>query len=296
MSEVAPEDLAESRDVTYHGKNHGKDGRDKVIHPLLGGLHKTSAGSADAPVLGDIIVAQTVLGGVDWQRYGFVPAGSAITRNALVGDFGDTVPTYKATLDATLPVIITPAGAGAAGTSLLYSHRDHNHPATDVASKTTLDALVAVVTSHLAREFTFAMTAGQQLTSNSTVFQNITGMAVPLAANEVWRFSMTLISLSSVAADFKFQFTVPAGAVLFLATGGYTAGAVYVPSQASIGAAAPITLDGAAANVATEVYGTVICGGTAGNLQLQAAQAIATIENTDFVVQGTNVFAKKVSV
>ncbi len=54
------DDLAESRDVSYHGKNHGKDGRDKVIHPFLGGLHTDSTGNAPtSPVVaGDIIVAQ----------------------------------------------------------------------------------------------------------------------------------------------------------------------------------------------------------------------------------------------
>ncbi len=53
-------DLAESRDVPYHGKNHGKDGRDKVIHPLLGGLHTDSTGNPPTTplVTGDIIVAQ----------------------------------------------------------------------------------------------------------------------------------------------------------------------------------------------------------------------------------------------
>ena len=35
---------AEERDLEFHGKNHSHTGRDKVIHPFLGGLHTGSTG------------------------------------------------------------------------------------------------------------------------------------------------------------------------------------------------------------------------------------------------------------
>ncbi len=149
-------------------------------------------------------------------------------------------------------------------------------------------------TSHLADFAKAELAAGQQLTSNSTVFQNITGMALALAANEVWRFHMTLIYISTVAADFKWQFTVPAGATLFYSSGPFNFGAAQI-FLASYGAATPAAADGNAANVAIELYGTVINGANAGNLQLQAAQNTGTVEITDFVVQGTNYEARRVS-
>lgn len=244
-------------------------------HALLGPLHaKTTTGD---PVRGDIITAQgaTPL----WTKLArSVPAANV--RNALGLDNGDTEPVWKTTLDATTPVAITPGGAGAAGTSLIFSHRDHDHPSANVADSRR-DQWAYLATS-------------QQLTSNSTTFQNVTGMAVLLAANEVWRFSMTLIFISTVAADFKFQFTVPAGATLFFATGSFILGGI--PTQAgSVGASISTPADGLAGNVAIEIYGTVINGANAGNLQLQAAQNTATVEAIDFVVAGTNMTGRRVN-
>lgn len=112
-----------SRDLEYHGKNHGETGRDKVIHRLLGFLHRDT--TAADPVRGDVIVAQGAT--PKWARYGFVPAATAILRNAFVGDNGDTEPTYKATLDATNPTTIVIPNTAAPGTSLIYAHRDHAH-------------------------------------------------------------------------------------------------------------------------------------------------------------------------
>lgn len=278
------EDLAESRDLTYHGKNHGKDGHDKVIHPLLGGLHKGSDPNEPA-VLGDVLVAQG--SPTEFHRYGIVVPAAGL-RNDFTVLPADTVPAWRPTVDTVNPVAITPGNAGAPGSQVIFARRDHEHDATAVASAAVVNALVA-------QEYSAALVSGQQLTSNSTVFQNITDMILPLAANQVWRFAMTLISLSTVAADFKFQFTVPAGAVLFFSTGGYTAGGVYIASQASIAAATTINLDGNGINIATEIYGTVICGGTAGNLQLQAAQQTATVETTDFVVARTNIWGRRVA-
>lgn len=124
MSEVTPQ----TRDSAYHGKNHGETGRDKVIHRLLGFLHRDT--TAADPVRGDIIVAQGAP--PFWARYAIAPAASGITRKAFIADNGDLEPTYKDTLDATAPTTIAENDTAAPGTSLIYSHRDHKHgsPAT----------------------------------------------------------------------------------------------------------------------------------------------------------------------
>lgn len=264
-----------------HNRTHRKGANDYLPHYL------SEDEEVGAAALGSIIVGQTSAGRVLWLPYGVVvPAGAAL-RNAFVLDNGDTKPTYKPTLDATLPVVVTPAGAGAAGTSLLYAHRDHNHPGTDVASATTLNAFAALFQSS-------SVTANQALTDSSTAFQNVTNMAIALGVNERWRFAMTIIFISTVAADFKWQFTVPAGGVLFFAAPGFTFGGL--PANVyNQGAAATQVADGSGANIAIEIQGTVINGGTAGNLQLQAAQNTATADaGADKVLIGSNYFARRV--
>lgn len=239
------------------------------------------------PAVGDILVATTVNGKVVFRPYSISVPGGAGLRNAIVLDNGDTTPTYKATLDATLPVVVTPGGAGAAGTSKIYAHRDHDHPGTDVASAATLSTFMGL-------EYATGVIANQSLTDSSTTFQNVTNMILPLAANQMWRFAMTLIFISSLAADFKFQFTVPAGATLYFSTSGFLTGGGTPASVYSQGAGAPVVVDGLAANTSLDVAGTVICGGTAGNMQLQAAQDTGTADaGADKVLIGSNIFGRR---
>lgn len=234
---------------------------------------------------GSILVAQAAgAGRFTYQEYP-VAIPAANVRNVFGTDNGDTKGSYKTALDATLPVIVTPGGAGAAGTSLVFSHRDHDHPATDVASAASLAAVVAL-------EYTTSVGTHQQLTSNSTAFQNVTNMALPLGTNQKWRFAMTIFYISSVAADIKIQFTVPAGMSLLFASVGVVAGTT-VPIS-SIPAAIALIYDGTATLQALEISGTVLSAGTAGNLQLQAAQNTATVEITDFIEVGSNLFGRRV--
>lgn len=272
-----PQGYALDAAVERHHETHYKLGGDPLdLNDLVA-----------APALGSILVAQSAgAGRYTYQEYAVVvPAGAAL-RNAFVLDNGDTKPTYKPTLSTALPVVVTPAGAGAAGTSLLYSHVDHDHPATDVASAAILNAFAALFQSS-------SVVSAQQLTSNSTAFQNVTNMAIALGANQVWRFAMTIIFISSAAADFKWQFTVPAGATLFWSSPGQTYLGVPV-NVYNQGAGVSGLADGSGAAIAVEIQGTVINGANAGNLQLQAAQNTATVEATDFVLIGSNYFARRV--
>lgn len=137
------------------------------------------------------------------------------------------------------------------------------------------------------------LAAGQQLTSNSVVMQTITGVKLTGAANESWRFRMTLVSISTAVANMKFQFTVPAGATLFFSTGSFVSGGVS-KTFGSVNAATSVVADGAGLNVAIEIMGSIFFGATPGDMQLQAAQNVATAETIDFIVQGTNLVGTKV--
>ncbi len=97
-------------------------------HDLLSARHSDTV--AAAVVAGDIVIGNAT---PKWARLALsVPAANV--RNVLGVDNGDTLPSYKAALDATLPASITPGSAGAAGTSLVFAHRDHAHPATSIHS------------------------------------------------------------------------------------------------------------------------------------------------------------------
>lgn len=240
---------------------------------------------------GDILVATLVNGRYVFRPYSVVVPGTTVLRNALVLDNGDTKPTYKPTLDGTNPTTMSPTTAAAPGTSLIYSHRDHAHPASDIASAASLSSLTSSFNTHVAWEQRAVLTSGQQLTSNSAAYQNITQGVIVLGANEAWRFHGTIVGLSTAAADWKFQFTVPAGGVLWMMVGQYvdTAGVLTILSQVAAGTT--VAVGGTAANYPVEIMGTVVTVGTAGNMQLQAAQNTATVETTDFIVQGTNIVA-----
>ncbi len=120
------DELAEGRDLEYHGKNHGPAGRDKVLHPLLGGLHTGTEALGQTPQLGDVIVAQGTP--PEWERYGLV-VPAANQRNALAVDNAETVPTWQGLFAADLPTTITPGSAGSAGTGIDAARDTHDHPA-----------------------------------------------------------------------------------------------------------------------------------------------------------------------
>lgn len=160
-------------------------------------------------------------------------------------------------------------------------------------SRTTDEARITVLEG--LTEAKLYLSAGQQLTSNSTTFQDVVwagGVAgLTLLANAVWHFRMTGIFISTVAAGFQFQLIGPTGAKLYLATGNFAP----VGNFGSVGFANPLSATGTAANVGIEVWGTVVNGANAGVMKLQVAQHTATVESTDFLVQGTNLQATKVA-
>lgn len=109
-----------------------------AAHNLLSATHTDT--TAAAAVRGDIITAQGV--SPLWTRLAKASPASGV--RALLGfDNGDNEPAYKTTLDTTTPVTITAGSAGAAGTSLIFAHRDHEHPAPATYAATAHNLLSA---------------------------------------------------------------------------------------------------------------------------------------------------------
>lgn len=117
-----------------HARTHRKGANDYLPHFLSEDEELGPPGA-----VGDTIVSATLDGRPQWRPYSLV-VPAANVRNAFAVDNAETTPTWKATLDATAPTTIAEGDAAAAGTSLIYSHRDHKHgaPATYKATSHNL--------------------------------------------------------------------------------------------------------------------------------------------------------------
>jgi hypothetical protein len=129
-----------------------------------------------------------------------------------------------------------------------------------------------------------------RLTSNFTknasiTLSDITDLAWPVEANEVWKFAAFLLTTSvTTTPDLKIQFNAPAGAA-----GGFwkrsDSGGVAVGTTPATATAfgSPLSVgdgSGALNFKAVEIVGWIANGATAGTVQPQAAQDVSTAENT----------------
>lgn len=110
-----------------------------VPHTILNGVAHTDT-VLQAVSVGALIVGNNTPA---WDKLVASIPGANL-RNVLGLDAGDTVPVWKALLDAVAPAAITIGAAGAAGTSLLASHRDHAHPSPATWTATAHNLLSAI--------------------------------------------------------------------------------------------------------------------------------------------------------
>lgn len=134
--------------------------------------------------------------------------------------------------------------------------------------------------------FAYLRTASNQtLTPSSTALQNVTTLvaAMPTAGN--FSFRSTIWYSSATAADIKLAYAIPAGATLLwnglgvVIASGTTGDATFSTLAASD---ASVSYGGAGVGVilCCRIEGVYVAGGTAGNLQLRAAQSTADASNT----------------
>ena len=110
----------------------------------------------------------------------------------------------------------------------------------------------------------------QSVTSSTTLVSD-TALVLPLAANTLYNFDLSLLIVANDTAQFKMQLTGPAGATALGGIMGFNTGASFGAS--SRGLANPVTFTGNGATVAPLWWrGTVQSAGTAGNFQFQWAQ------------------------
>lgn len=115
--------------------------------------------------------------------------------------------------------------------------------------------------------------------NNSTTLQDDDALKLALAADEVWEFVLLVLVNTPTNADVKFAITVPSGASFYVIAHGLdAAGAAWIGLRTDSTAFG--VYGGGADNFPIVIRGTVVCGSTAGDLQLQWAQNSAQSADT----------------
>lgn len=132
---------------------------------------------------------------------------------------------------------------------------------------------------------TLRVSPAQVLAASSTVLQNVTDLAIALPTAGVFQFEGRLFYEATTVADIKFAWTIPAGAnmrwgINALGPGGVNP--IYTAITGS-GTATPVGALGIGSILMALFSGEVTMGGTAGNLQLQAAQNTSEASATTVV-------------
>ncbi len=122
-----------------------------------------------------------------------------------------------------------------------------------------------------ASTFTLVRKTADETVNNSDVLQNDNELLLPVLANEVWAGTIFIKQNSSTVADIKFALIVPAGATMIF-------GSPETPEYQTN--ANPVPRLGRAAEWLDTLEFIVANAATAGNIQLQWAQATAEATNT----------------
>jgi hypothetical protein len=113
--------------------------------------------------------------------------------------------------------------------------------------------------------------------ASNTTFSNDPALLLPFEANSVFQFTAGIDYEADATGDFKFQWTVPAGASMLYLFSAYTP-ADNITLNGGNGASSPFTIGGAGAGTRRALLctGVVTIGSTAGNLAFQWAQAASS--------------------
>ena len=119
--------------------------------------------------------------------------------------------------------------------------------------------------------------ADQNLTLSSTTLQNVTSLVAAMPTAGTFGFRCFVWYSSSTTADVKLAFSVPAGATVRwtgvgMVSGSSTSGDVNFTTPAASDATAAYGANGVGSVIGIQLEGTYVAGGTAGNLQMRAAQ------------------------
>ncbi len=127
-------------------------------------------------------------------------------------------------------------------------------------------------------------------TNNTTILTADTALIVPVAANEVWRAEYVMLVTSPGTADFVLRFTFPTGGTTIFTTNEVNESGAYSGTQTWFDTTSPggsVNLIGHGEYAPLMIWGIYINGGTAGDLGIQWAQAVASGTPTTVRAQST---------
>jgi hypothetical protein len=128
-----------------------------------------------------------------------------------------------------------------------------------------------------------------QVDKTNSSFANLTGLAVAVEANKVYRCKLrALVTGANVTHDVKFQVTLPAGATIewsmYAGNTAITANPMSIDTGTTNGAHSRGTVAGTLTYVAE---GVITTAGTAGTAQVQGAQNTTDAGTCSFLVGST---------
>ena len=126
----------------------------------------------------------------------------------------------------------------------------------------------------------FVVKAADETINNSITMQDDDELKATLKIDQIYMFRLVLFYISNSTADFKLEFTAPAGA-----TGGYVDEAGKVNDMLAFGT--DIFSSVGSGEALSIYYGRVVMGATAGDLQLRWAQNTATVVDTKVLAGST---------
>ena len=137
--------------------------------------------------------------------------------------------------------------------------------------------------------------SADETVNNSAVLQNDDHLLFAIAASETWVGSFVVFHTGDSTADINLAVTVPSGATLLaeMMAAAPTTSAVQTWNGVTASGASLGTPGLIAATNSSVIYFSVGNGATPGNVQLQWAQAVATVANTT-VKAGSHLVAERV--
>lgn len=145
-----------------------------------------------------------------------------------------------------------------------------------------------------------AVKAADETVTDSATLQNDNDLFLPLPSTGTWAFQLWLAAVGTVATgsgDIKVAFTWPTGASCLWSGIGFTAAAspaVNITAvRATSGTSSPF--GAGTSEVGIWLTGTIIMGGTAGDLQLEFAQNTASAGNSITVKAGSSLMAWQIA-
>lgn len=130
------------------------------------------------------------------------------------------------------------------------------------------------------------LTGDVTLTPSSTTLQDVTGMAVTPATNTTYELEGVIFYDTSGTPDIKLAFTYPSGATFSWGPAGLKFDGTDFQSHFTAvhrevsATSTPVAGLGSGTEVTVHIQGKLVMGGTAGSLQLQAAQNTSNASNT----------------